>query len=625
MFRKSRVFGRHSVRARQNHKRVFTLEMCEQRTLLSGEYFDVVNNSHADIPGSLIYEAAAAAQAGAGNTVVIDAGVGESIVLEQQLVLNDTNLTSADPGVVIYDGKAPAAAASIVLEGSGTITVSGVSIELGLDVASANLVVNAMADTFSNSSTSGAIDASAGGDIVNVTGCQFVKTAESNGNGIVADDATVNVSNSTFASDDDDAIVATGGDISISSSTFSGSLGNYAVKTSDATVTAILDNFGINPGGDISNNGGKLQVEYCNLNGNTSTAAGVSEIALTGGTNTLLGDLLNNGTQLGSVVDAALDGGSLTIDNTGVVGNTSGPNVLGTIVATGPTGTLTVTGSTIANNTAYEGPAIYVGAGVSASVGTTAILGNINKGGDGVGGVEAASGGLAVLSDAIVYGNTTMDVGPGVTGSYTNAATGTLSKLSDNVTANPDGVLDTTLDTYTLGANSKDIGAGQKGSNIGPDQQTGSGTGTGSGTTGTGTGTGTTGTGTGTTGTGTGTTGTGTGTTGTGTGTTGTGTTGTGTGASTPPPIFNFRARSLTFKWATGQPVKVIEKLGRGPVHPKVLRVVLALDGPMMVGQRGRSFAYVPKEEVVVLVNMNQKLVLSQLPELGQVESISPA
>jgi small nuclear ribonucleoprotein (snRNP)-like protein len=456
--------------SRTKHKRTPEFEVLEQLLHLSVYY--VSNNSHSSsTPGSFAYAAVHASSN--SDSIVFDAGVGAVVDQGTVNVSAGTIDLSADPGDEIYNGKAPGGGLTIQFVGAGTFNIIDAQVQGGLALQ-ANATLNVTGCTFSNSTGSGAINASAGGDTLNVSSSVLTKSSAglSNGNGFVVVNGTTTLTGDQFLSDDDSAVDVTGGTTSATGCSFSGSGANYAVLLSGGSATLNNDTWTVNTGGDVSETNTTLTLENSNLSGNSITTAGVAEIALSAGSTTLDGDILNNNVQAGSVIAAALNGGSLTIDDSGVVGNMTGSQVLGTVDVTGPTGTLVVTGSTLANNTAKAGSTIYLGAGVTATLNTSALVSNTNAGGDGVGGIEAASGGSAVLGDTIVAGNLTTDAGAGITGAYNNVQTGNLSGLTNNQTGSPQYNLNTTTDVFTLDSTSPDIGTGSNGTNIGPDQIT---------------------------------------------------------------------------------------------------------------------------------------------------------
>jgi len=244
------------------------------------------------------------------------------------------------------------------------------------------------------------------------------------------------------------------GQLSLMSSSISQNTGGGIVNnggegaTASVTKSTIAENTTDGPGGGAIYNEGSFHLTSSLLSGNRSTVGPGGGIYNLGGTMTIVASTISGNTATHSYGGGIENQADLTIASSTITGNTSAGNVEphrggGGIYNSGGTlsitsslishntlkasrqsgnsgggiynsGTLTLTDSTIANNTASGGP----GGGISNDFGGTLTLVNStifgNTSTDDAGGGISTTGGRTSLVFCTVYGNTAHDAGGGI-------------------------------------------------------------------------------------------------------------------------------------------------------------------------------------------------------------------
>jgi fibronectin-binding autotransporter adhesin len=186
--------------------------------------------------------------------------------------------------------------------------------------------------------------------------------------------------------------------------------GEFQVVNVPTSATATLEGITITDGlgtfgGGVENNG-TLSLINTNLEGNSASQVGggllsTGTVSITGGT--IAGNSAGGGGGLSIV-------GSLHLTNATITNNSASGNGGGVAFSAGSNhGSLTVTGTTFANNTAGAGAGLYIGSGAATITGG-ALTGNSASAGSG-GAVFEHAGSLAITSTAFTGDTATFGSG----------------------------------------------------------------------------------------------------------------------------------------------------------------------------------------------------------------------
>lgn len=491
-------------------------------TITGGTISDNVADGAAGSGGGVLNDQATVVVEGttiSGNTAVragggVEANIGSTTLTDVTLDANETGDAPGNGGGLHVTGAGEAVVTGSTVtdntasleggglwNGTGTMTVTDT-------VVSGNTASGAAADDgggglFNNGGTlvvtgsevtgnSADGAAGSGGGILTLAGTLTVTDSSVDGNdatraggGVEATEgSTTTLTGGTLWQNETGAAPGNGGglhltgegtveidDMTVADNTASaegGGLWNSAAGTMTVTGSVVSGNTASGAdadqgGGGLFNDGGSLTVTGTTVDANTADgAAGSGGGLLTNGGTLVVSssDVTDNtAVRAGGGIEATVDGSVTEVSDVLLAGNSTGdaPGNGGGLHLTGA-GTVSVTGSTVAENSATnEGGGLWNSGGGTMTVSDTTLVGNST---DGDGGGLHNDGGALEVVDSTVSGNTAAGLGGGVNaGGETPAAAEDVTLVHVTVTDNSSGVAAAlTIGNSVVAGNSDDDG-----------------------------------------------------------------------------------------------------------------------------------------------------------------------